>query len=207
MYAPRPIIARLDNPEPMEILSLDLVKEFIGLDPDIDAEQDAVLPVLLQAAVEQGEQITGIAWGAAKYRIDGLHLEWPGAGLFLPLLPVFEVAEVSGKDGAGTEVPVDAAAYTVIPSAIEYGWPWAKLCPAVVWPAQVVELSVTCTAGWSADKLPHSIRSWLLNRVATLYDMRQDVIDSTRSTVAHNMPRIHSLGLLDRWVVRGTPDA
>lgn len=201
MFAPRPIITLLDTPA--EILSLELIKEFIGLDPDIDAEQDNVLPVLRSAAIEQGQQITGIVWAAASYRIDELCAVWPGAGFLLPLAPVFAITEVVGKDGSGADVPVPANSYTVIPAAIDFGSPWAELRPLSAWPEQALAFSITCTAGWSADKLPESLRGWALNRIATLYDYREDLVTGT---ITAALPRHHSAGLLDRWTVRGTPD-
>jgi uncharacterized phiE125 gp8 family phage protein len=204
MYAPRPIITMLADPTPAEILSLELIKAFIGLDPDVDAEQDNVLPVFRQAAIDQGQQITGIVWAAASYRIDGLCPDWPAMRFNLPLSPVFAVTAVAGRDGGGLDVPIPPAAYSFIPSAIDFGRPWAMLWPLPVWPVEVVTLSVTCTAGWDSDSLPASIRNWMLNRVATLYDMRSDIMDGTRGI--YDVPRHHSLGLLDRWTVRGTPD-
>jgi uncharacterized phiE125 gp8 family phage protein len=207
MYAQRPIITRLPDPEPADILPLDLVKEFVGWSPSLDAEQDNVLPVLMQAAVEQGEQITGIVWAAAPYRIDGLYAGRSGVSMLLPLAPVFAVTGVEARDAAGDAVAIPDDAYNVIPSAIEFGRPWAGLWPLSAWPEQALYLSVTCTVGWTADALPASIRSWLLNRVAALYDMRSDIIDGTKSTTIVNMPRIHALGLLDRWVVRSSPYA
>jgi len=201
MYAPRPIITLLDTPA--EILSLELIKEFIGLDPDIDAEQDKVLPVLRSAAIDQGQQITGIVWAAASYRVDGLCSAWPGAGFRLPVAPVFAVTEIVGKDDSGTDVPVPSDAYTLISSAIDFGRPWAELHPLSAWPEQALHFSVTCTAGWDADTLPESLRAWALNRIATLYDYREDLVTGT---ITAAMPRHHTNGLLDRWTVRGTPD-
>lgn len=201
MYAPRPIITLLDTPA--DILSLELIKEFIGLDPDIDAEQDKVLPVLRQAAIELGQQITGIVWAAASYRIDGLCGAWPGAGFLLPLTPVFAVTEIVGKDGSGADLPVPPDAYSVIPSAVDFGRPWAELRPLPTWPEQALNFSVTCTAGWAADKLPESLRGWALNRISTLYDYREDLVTGT---ITAALPRHHTNGLLDRWTVRGTPD-
>lgn len=201
MYGPRPIITPLDTP--VEILSLDLIKEFVGFDEDTDAEQDKVLPVLRSAAIEQGQQITGVVWPAASYRIDGLFTGWPGGSFLLPLSPVFTVAEVTGKDASGVDVPVLSTAYNLVPSAIDFGRPWAELRPLSAWPEQALCFSVACTAGWEADKLPESIRNWLLNRVATLYDRRTDLPDAITNM---ELRRYHSMGLLDRWTVRGTPD-
>lgn len=200
MYAPRPIITLLDTPA--EILSLDLIKEFIGLDPDIDAGQDRALPVLLQAAIDQGQQITGIVWAQAHYRVAGLYAVGLGARIILPLAPVFEVVEVVGKNGSGTDVPVPAESYSVIPSGIEFGRPWAEIWPLSTWPEDSLTFSVVCIAGWEESNLPKSIESWMLNRISTLYDLREDV---SIGAIAAALPRDHTRGLLDRWTVRGTP--
>lgn len=197
-----PVITRLSAPA--EIIGLDLIAEFIGLDQDIDANQDKVLPVLRSAAIEQGEQITGAVWGGASYRIDDLVTSWPEAGIPMPLSPVFEVTAVEGVGCFGAPVAIDPAGYTLIPAAIDLGRPWALLRPVGSWPSDVQALSVTCTAGWAANTLPESIRNWALIRIATLYDNR---LDAVTGTIATSMPRDHALGLLDRWTVRGNPYA
>lgn len=169
-------------------------------DSALDASQEQVLPVLRQAAIEQGEQITGIIWQEAAYGIDGLVPRWPRAGVFIPLSPVFAVSEIRGMDVTGEAVSVSPTVYDFIPSAIELGRPWAEIRPKEGWPDNVRELSVTCTAGWKEDNLPESLRSWLLNRIATLFDMRSDMTGGATS------PRDHTAGLLDRWTVKVRPD-
>ena len=201
MNAPRPIITRLENPA--DILPLDLIKEFVGLDPDFDAEQDRVLPVLRQAAIDRGQTLTGIVWGAASYRIDELKIGRARTSFRLPLAPVFSVEEIMGNDGSGADVPVSADAYSVIPSAIEFCRPWAEVRPGPAWPGNVVSCSVTCTTGWTADTLPESLQAWALTRIATLYDYREDLVTGT---ITSDMPRDHVVGLLDRWLVKGNPD-
>lgn len=201
MYAPRPIITRLDKPA--EILPLDLIKEFIGLDPDVDAEQDRVLPVLRQAALDRGQNLTGIVWGAASYRIDEMNPGRSGVAFRLPLAPVFAVTAIVGKDGSGADAPVPADAYKVIPSAIEFARPWAEVRPAPAWPGEMVTCSVTCSAGWTAETLPESLQAWALTRIATLYDHREDLVTGT---ITADLPRDHVVGLLDRWLVKGNPN-
>ena len=203
MTTPRHFITLLPDPAPAELLSLELVKEFIGHDDDVDAEQDKALPALIEAAIDQGRQITGIVWAEARYRIDDLSAFWLGAGLILPLAPVFEVVEVVGKDAAGDDIPVDAKAFSFIPSGIEYGRPWAELRPRTGWPVEALSFSVTCTAGWKAEKLPESLCTWALVRIATLFDYREDLVTGT---ITAALPRHHTNGLLDRWTVRGLPD-
>ena len=200
---PRPVITPLADPAPAEILPLSLVKEFIGLDADLDADQDAVLPVLRRAAQDEGEQITGIVWGAAPYRVDGLRALSPAGTLRLPLCPVLSVSAVSCvADGA--ETALDAAAYVFTPALIELGRPWAEISPDTEWPAGAETFSVTCMAGWTAQTLPESIRAWMLSRIATLYDIRQDMMAGMQPAA---LPREHTRALLDRWTVRGGPYA
>jgi len=191
----------LPDQDPADIISLELVKEYIGLDDDLDAEQNKVLPVLIQAAIEQGEQITGIVWAEAQYKVDGLLSLWPGIGMRLPLSPVFSVESVSGCDASGNDVAIPDQAYEVIASAIEFGRPWAVIRMRAGWPMEAVTYSVTCTAGWNAGTLPEGLRGWALARIATAYDMRTSVAAGITA-----MPRHHARGLLDRWTVRGTPD-
>lgn len=200
MSASRPIITRLDTPA--DILPLDLIREFIGHDADLDAGQDRVLPVLRMAAIDRGQKLTGIVWGAASYRIDELNTGQPGAAFCLPLAPVFAVTEIVGKDGSGADVSVPAHAYSVISSAIELGRPWAEVRPGPAWSGNVASCSVTCTAGWTADTLPESLQAWALNRIATLYDHREDLVTGT---ITASLPRHHTDGLLDRWLVLGNP--
>lgn len=200
MNAPRPIITRLENPA--DILPIDLIKEFVGLDPDFDAEQDRVLPVLRQAVIDRGQTLTGIVWGAASYRIDELSIGRSGSSFALPLTPVFAVAVIVGQDGSGADVPVSADAYRLIPSAIEYCRPWAAVRPGPAWPEEALTCSVTCTAGWTADTLPESLQAWALNLIATLYDHREDLVTGT---ITASLPRHHTDGLLDRWLVMGNP--
>ena len=198
MYEPRPIVTPLTDPAPAEILPLSLVKEYIGLDPSLDASQDAVLPVLRQAAPEEGDQITGIVWGAAPYRIDGLRPLSPSWMFRLPLCPVLSVSAVTYK-AEGEEITLDVESYVFTPALIQLGRPWAELCPDIEWPEGAETLSVTCTAGWTAQTLPESIRSWMLARIATLYDIRQDMMAGMNPSA---LPRDHTRTLLDRWTVR-----
>ena len=203
MMMPCPIVTQI-APTAEELVSLSVLAQFLGFDADYDAAQDVVLPVLRQSAIELGEQMTGCVWGAASYEVRGLPVYQCGRypAVRLPVVPVMAVAKVSYTDDGGAEVVLDPTSYTLTPAALELGRPWAELSPVTAWPAGVTTLDVECTAGWTADTLPDSLRSWILTRVATLYDLRQDV--SVGSSVAA-MPRDHTRSLLDRWTVRGLP--
>lgn len=202
MNEPRPIVTLL-SASTETLVGMDVLAQYLGFDSDYDATQDTVLPVLLQAAIEEGEQMTGIVWGAAQYRVSGLLLRSASQAVQLPLSPVFSVTGISGQaDGVETEIATEE--YALTPSLIQAGRPWADVRPVTAWPQDVKSLSVVCTAGWTEESLPESIRAWLLARVATLYDYRQDVITGSQPS---QMPRDHTRALLDRWTVRGWDNA
>lgn len=181
---------------PAQILDMDLLRDYIGIDPDTDACQHDVLRALVETAIDQGEQITGLTWREAEYRIDGLRRPGTG-GIFLPISPVGLVLAVRGEDGD----PIDASLWRATLSSVERGLPWARIVFADQVPCGT-EYSVDCRAGWNRTDLPGGILGWLLNRVSTLYDIRGNV---ALGTVSANIPRGHVDGLLDRWVVRDSP--
>lgn len=186
----KPIVT--SNGNPAEILSLDLIKEYIGLEGDLDAEQDSVLLAVRQAAIEQGEQITGCRWAAQTYKVEGI--QGRGMDMYLPLSPTLEVSEVLC---GGVVVPPEQ--YRFVPSAIDLGRPWGFLRSSQGWSGTY---DVTCVAGWNDESLPDSLRSWALLRIATLFDYREDMVTGTTTS---SMPRHHADGLLDRWRVIGSP--
>lgn len=196
MNASRPAITRLS--EPANIIGLDLIKEFIGLEPEQDANQDQTLSLLCRAAIDRGQQFTGIVWPEAEYRIDGLIMLWPGGEILLPLAQVSSLLSVEGQDPAGKDVEIPEGAYSFIPSAIDMGRPYALLVPSPDWPGEILTLSVTCVAGWTEETLPDGIKGWLLSMTAALFDMPLD-----GAVGALNAPRTQlPVGLLDRWTVR-----
>lgn len=186
----QPIITCSGNPA--EIISLDIIKEYLGLHGDIDAEQDQVLSVVRKTAIEQGEHITGIKWAAAAYTIEGLRGR--DDDLLLPVAPATAVERVM-RNG---EV-IDPSLYRFIPSAVDMGRPWGILRSASRWSG---EYAITCTVGWTEETLPESLRGWGLIRIASLYDYREDLVTGT---ITSAMPRHHADGLLDRWRVYGVP--
>lgn len=186
----RPIIT--SSGESAEIISLELIKEYIGYEGDLDAEQDSVLKAVRQAAIEQGEQITGCRWAATSYVVE--EVQGYGSDMILPLSPALAVDKVV----CGSEV-IPQEQYRFIPSAVDMGRPWGFLRSSQGWQG---EYDITCTVGWTSESLPDSLRSWALIRISTLFDNREDL--APNSTYGA-MPRHHADGLLDRWRVIGSP--
>lgn len=185
-------ITRLSTPT--EIIGLDDIAEYIGMDSDLDLEQNKILPVLRQAAIELGEQITGIMWGEADYQIDMQHTFSPV--IAMPLSPVRSFTELS-CDG----IVVDKTAYAFTSANPEVAHFWANIKALSQWPAGET-FTIKCKAGWTAETLPDVLRMWALIRISTLYDTRADVIIG-RLTV--DTPRDHARALLDRYTVRNNP--
>lgn len=200
-----PTVSRISDP--VSVLNPALIAEYIGYDPELDASQDRVIAALCRAAVELGEQITGLIWQEAQYRIDGLPLCQaglsPSSGLIvLPITPVFAVNTLCAVDAEGTETVLDPASWKLIPSGLENYRPWAMIRPQG---CEFPSSSTFCAevlAGWNEESLPESLQSWLLLRIATLYDYREDLVTGT---ITANLPRDHARALLDRWTVRSQP--
>lgn len=185
---------------PAEIIPLDLVAEYIGLDEDLDASQSKVLDSLIQTALCLGEEITGIVWAEAGYLIEF------DAGVsdsfYLPVSPALELSRVYYTDNNGTEHHIPDTAYNFTPANMEFFSPWATVCGLDGWPSSWATLSLECKAGWTTDAFPESLRAWALIRIATLFDVRNDVAIGTNSA---NIPRDHAYALLDRYTVRNNP--
>lgn len=188
------IITRLSAPD-LEIIPLPLIAEFVGYDSDLDASQNAVLLMLRSAAIQEGEQITGILWPRARYRIERVSALF--SSLVLPLSPVFSLESLKKTDSGGEEKELGPDEYDFIPSNIEFGQPYARIELDGLLPGDSYTAEIS--AGWDAEAFPDALQSWALIRMATLYDYRQDV--SVGQAIAA-MPRHHAAGLLDRYTVR-----
>lgn len=188
------IITRLSEPD-YGIIPLSLIAEFIGFDSDLDVEQNKVLPMLRAAVVQDGEQITGVIWPAAQYRIEGLCTYFGHRRL--PVLPAASVGSVSWIDNEGDKHRLESKDYSFTASNIEFGQPYG--CIELLARPDAASLTVEVTAGWTEDTFPDCLRSWALNRIATLYDYREDLVTGT---ITASMPRHHSMGLLDAYTVR-----
>lgn len=199
------IITRLPVPEQAEIISIDEIKEFCRIDEELDAVCSSTLSILCNAAIETGEQETGIIWRAADYEIEHLSRQGPRrSNIILPITPVFELDSLVliGEDGVGIEV--DDTEYIFRPSDLENRRPWAVISPVNQWRTLASSFNVKLKAGWTATSLPRALKSWALNRIASANEFRTDMQPSTRETISA-MPRNHVERLLDRYRVMGGP--
>ena len=188
--------------DPVSLISDEVIKEYLGFDPDLDLSQDLAIQVLKRAVIEQGEQYTGIVWAEADYCMESIPLL--GIAAFMPISPVFAISEVTHVAANGVETTIPEEARRYVPASPEQYHPWGVMYPAGE-PFLPGSFTVTGKAGWTEQTFPESLRMWALVRMATLYEQRQDI--SLGNAASHSMPRDHTMSLLDRWRVYGSPYA
>lgn len=190
------IVTRLPDPPQAEIITLEEVREFCRISADLDAYSNRELIILRDAAIETGEQETGLIWRAAAYEINlaaSIPPLWP---VQVPIAPALDLKKLVFVDEEGTETEFDSSDYEFQPSDPENRRPWTKISPLKNWPGGTAKLTVT--AGWAAGTLPQALRLWALNRVASGNERRGDM--QVNVTAA---PRKHVDRLLDRYRVYG----
>lgn len=196
------IITRLPDPPQAEIITIADIKEFCRLDDDLDAIHLSTLETLRNAAIETGEQETGIIWRAADYEIEfGVNQMLRFRSFFIPVAPAIAFKSFCGFDGDGHEAIFDPADYVFKPSDLENRRPWAFVSPASEWPNGLISAKMLVTAGWTAENLPKSLRLWALNRISSSNERRGDMQINVTA-----MPRKHTERLLDRYRVMGGPN-
>lgn len=118
----------------------------------------------------------------------------------LPYPPLASITSIKYIDGAGVEQTLAGGAYTadtdtepgLVMPVYGTAWPSARVQPNAV--------RVRYVAGYGADgtSVPAPIKSWILLRVAALYENRESVFVGQAMQAA---PRDFADGLLDRYKV------
>jgi uncharacterized phiE125 gp8 family phage protein len=189
------------------------------LDAD-DTSQDTLIDLMISKAREFAEHYTGRLFVTQKWRatLDAF------PGVIVPPTPFAAVAAWLPTPQPSPEIPlgrgpllsVDAVSYVdtngvaqtlvantdylVDPSGIE-----PRIAPAygAAWPAtraQIAAATIDCTFGYgpNASDVPAGIRHWLLVRVGTMFENREEVAILNRGKV-EALPFID--GLLDPYKV------
>lgn len=148
------------------------------------SSEDGVLTMLLAAATEYAEHLTGRAYVERT-------LEWAGTyfpqAIDLPFPPLLSIVSVTYTDTAGAAQTVAASNYEVdtvsqpgrISIASTYSWPTVG---NYVNPARVRYRAGYVPSGSPTDTsdrtyLPAVLRQWIAARIATLYDDRGHIIE------------------------------
>jgi uncharacterized phiE125 gp8 family phage protein len=179
----------------VEPVTLSEVKAHCVIGHDLD---DTLLGVLISAAREHGEALTGRSW--AEKTLEVVLDEFPAGAIELPASPITAVTSVKYLDANGVEQTMDAADYTVDTDSL------VGRVVAEEWPETddtVNAVRVRYTAGWTPSTIPPALQQWLLIRVATLYEHREALSMVSNNRLVLPMDRSFVDGLLDAHTVFG----
>ncbi len=141
-------------------ISLDEVKLFLKIDHE---EEDSLLELLISAASEKFEIITGIAlisqiWKVIVSDIDLLDIT-------LPIQPAMSVQKIFAQDmfGQNKEIPKKSYVFDANDGSVYL----KEMC----FP-RTLEITYQAGYGESAKAVPASIKAMLLRHIATMYEER-----------------------------------
>lgn len=136
--------------------------------------QAQLIQMLIDVATEEAERATGRALLTQTWQLSLSALRQP---IELPRQPVRSIVSITYLDADGVEQTLAADQYQLS------GWDDSEIIPAygVTWPAVrggAGCVSVRWVAGYgdNAEDIPAPIRQWILMRVATLYEHREEVV-------------------------------
>lgn len=163
------------TPPAAEPITLADAKAHLRVD---SSAEDAMITMLIQAAREDAEHITGAALITQTWE-RVLHA-FPAGAIKLGRPPVQAITSVKYLDTAGAEQTYSSAAYTldavnasgyVYPSVAYPNWPSTQLGAV-----NAVRVRFTCGYGAAGSSVPANVRRWMLLRIGTLYEHRQEVL-------------------------------
>jgi len=160
------------------------------------ADEDTLITMLMGAAVDACQQITGRSLMAQAWRLT---LDEFADKISMPGPTVVAVQSVQYKDASGDTQTLSAAVYELVGDSVYLvpgqSWPTTWLGAGSVW--------IDYTAGYSAGNeaaqqaaVPTGIKSWLLLTVGTLYANRESIKEGV--SVAE-LPGRFVDSLLDRF--------
>lgn len=182
---------KLVTPPSVEPVTLAEVKAHCVIGHD---EDDTLLSVMISAAREHGESLTGRSWTpkALEVVLDS----FPSGAIELPASPVTSVTSIKYLDVDGVEQAMPDTGYAVDMDSI------IGRVVADEWPEtadKINSVRVRYTAGWSFADFPPVLKQWIVIRVASLYAQRESF---TAGSVSE-MSRSFVDGLLDPYTVLG----
>ena len=168
-------------PPATEPVSLADVKNHLRVDADLSVD-DVLIGLLISAARRYGEMVTGRSWITQQWRLqlDGLYscdCE-PGNGIVeLDRGIVQSVDAITYLDTSSVSQTMDLAQLAQdlvsLPARIspKFGMVWPVTLPQI----GAIQIDYTAGYGDEAEDVPEGLRQWLLVRVSTLYEHRQEV--------------------------------
>lgn len=184
-------------------LTLAEAKEYCKLFAD-DTSQDATLTMLIKAATDYAEHLTGRAF---VERTLELNLDYFTDCIELPYAPLLGIDSVIYTDINGTPQTLSASTYEVN-TISEPGI--IRPVSGAAWPAigyGFNPIKIQYRAGYRPvgsptmltdnSYLPQLVRTWIGQRIATLYDNRNELSNGN----ATKIPRDYTDSLLDSLVI------
>lgn len=157
----------------------------------IDTAEDSLITLLIGAARRYAEAYTGRSIITQRWRLVldsfpgpsltgipfGRPYGLPGHAVLLERGPVTKIDSIEYTAMDGTSQVMPAADY-----ASDFSGPVARITPVFgkIWPItlpQIGAVRVNYTAGYGGDgeDVPEGIRHWILMRVGTLYENREEL--------------------------------
>lgn len=196
-----------------EPVSLAEAKAWCRLDSaDDDASQDLMLELIIQAARERAEEITGRAF--VQRELEVVYDTFPalGAPIELPGAPLISVEYISYVDPTGEVVTLEGSPEQWRIDTV--GKP-GRIQPlnGNDWPAildgQIAAVKIGFTCGYAyegspqddaqREALPALLRNWMQVRIASFYENRESLVVGAQF---QQPPRDYVDGLLDSLIVR-----
>lgn len=183
-----------------EPLTLAEVKNFCQVEADVTADDTLLLAVLLPAARQACEHLTGRALITQQWRRT---LDSFGCGpIELEHAPLASVQSVEYMDSAGAWQTASSTLYTVDTASLPGR---VALAFGQVWPQvqyQIASVRINYTAGYGAagSAVPEGLRHWMLMRIRGMYELRGESVEVMRGQLAK--PSFID-GLLDPYRVLG----
>lgn len=162
-------------------------------------EDDLLLAIMISAAREHGESITGRSW--AEKTLEVVLDRFPVGTISLPATPISSVSSIEYVDANGAEQTLPESEYHVDTESMI-----GRVVPKDAWPEtadQPNAVRVQYSAGWTPEEFPQSLRQWMLIRVATLYEHRESMTMVSNNRMVLPIDRSFVDGLLDQFVVHG----
>ncbi|NCC76950.1 MAG: hypothetical protein EOM08_11010 [Clostridia bacterium] len=180
----------------VEPVTLSEVKAQAVIGHDMD---DALLSVMISAAREHGESLTGRSW--APKTLEVVLDRFPVSGIDLPASPVTAVTSIKYFDVDGAEQTMPESGYYVDTESLV-----GRVVPGSDWPETADRpnaVRVRYEAGFPAGSIPPALKQWLLIRVATLYEHREALTMVSNNRLVLPLDRSFVDGLLDAHTVIG----
>lgn len=185
-------------------------RNHLRVDADLTSD-DTLITLLIGAARRYAESYTGRSFITQKWRL--ILDSFPGPSLMgVPIGQPFSMPAHAVQFERGPVQSVDSIVYLdmggvqqtiTTPAAPDYAidlsGPVPRMTPGFgrIWPIplpQIGSVQINYTAGYgsNASDVPEGIRQWILLRVATLYEHREEVAAMQRGQI-HPLPFVDSL--------------